>query len=105
MKAENAYENLLKRSREATLLSSTAVLLVWDQERFMPESGIDWRAEQMAWLAGLKHRLATAPEIGDWLAACEDAGLLSDEARGPNVREWRRDYDREVKLPLELVEE
>jgi carboxypeptidase Taq len=106
----NAYESLLQRSREVAIHNSTASLLAWDQETYMPPKAGAYRAEQLSQIAGLTHRLATAPEIGDWLKSCEDSlPPCADEeetlTRAANVREWRRDYDRATKLPGRLVEE
>ena len=100
----SAYQNLFSRFREAALLRSTEGLLGWDQETGMPSGGAGWRAEQMAYLSGLGHRLTTAPEVGDWLARCEDEGWPEGSVEAVNVRGWRRDFDRETKLPVALVE-
>src|ERR1700677_2646624 len=106
----NAYESLQQRSREVAGYNSTASVLGWDQETYMPPKAGAYRAEQLGQLAGLAHRLATAPEVGDWIKACED-GLppCADEEenalRSANVREWRHDYDRATRLPARLVEE
>ena len=106
----NAYESLLQRSREIALYNSTASLLSWDQETYMPGKAGAYRAEQLGQLAGLTHRLSTSEEIGGWIKACEDKLPATADAeetalREANVREWRRDYDRATKLPGRLVEE
>jgi carboxypeptidase Taq len=106
----NAYDALLQRSREIALYNSTASLLAWDQETYMPTKAGAYRAEQLSQLAGLTHKLGTSSEIGDWIKACEDDLPASADAgenalRAANVREWRRDYDRATKLPMRLVEE
>ena len=106
----NAYDSLLQRSREIASYNSTASVLAWDQETYMPAKASAYRAEQLSQLAGLTHRLATAPEVGDWLKACEDtmpvcADDLECDLREANVREWRRDYDRATKLSARLVED
>jgi carboxypeptidase Taq len=100
-----AYQNLHSRMREAALIHSTASVLHWDLEAYQPPQGSAWRGEQLAWLSGQAHRLTTAPEVEAWLHACEDAGLEAGSVAEVNVREWRRDYDRNAKLPAELVEE
>ena len=66
-----------------------------------------FRAEQLGYFSGKAHRLFTAGEVGDWITACEDAGLAADgDAEvAANVRGWRHDYDRATKLPADLVEE
>jgi carboxypeptidase Taq len=98
------YKKLLKRFRQIALLGSTAELLSWDQETFMPPKAVAWRAEQLAHLSGATHRLATAKTVGDWIKACEDHGFLAESDEAVNVREWRRDYDRATKIPTRLVE-
>jgi carboxypeptidase Taq len=106
----NPYDALLQRSREIAVYNSAASLLSWDQETYMPPKAGAYRAEQLSQMAGLTHRLGTAPEVGDWLKACEDklpatADAEESAMREANVREWRRDYDRATKLPARLVEE
>lgn len=99
------YQKLRARFREIALLRSADGLLGWDQETCMPPKAVAWRAEQLSYLSGLIHRLSTAPEVGDWIKACEDAGFPAGSAEETNVRHWRRDYDLETKLPSSLVEE
>jgi carboxypeptidase Taq len=105
-----AYDSLLQRSREIALINSTASALAWDQETYLPPKAGAYRAEQLGHFAGLAHRLATADEVGGWIAACEAnpppcADPEECALRAANVREWRRDYDRATKLPQRLVEE
>jgi len=106
----NPYDSLLQRSREIAIYNSAASLLSWDQETYMPPKAGAYRAEQLSQMAGLTHRLGTAPEVGDWIKSCEDKLPATADAeetalREANVREWRRDYDRATKLPGRLVEE
>jgi carboxypeptidase Taq len=106
----NAYESLQQRSREIANYNSTASLLSWDQETYMPPKAGAYRAEQLSQLAGLTHQLSTSAEVGDWIKACEDnlppcADEEETAVRAANVREWRRDYDRATKLPARLVED
>ncbi len=106
MNPEQAYQELLHRARELALIGSANAVLGWDQEVNMPPKGARWRAEQSAYLSGLAHRKATAPEIDDLLNAIEESELVSDPLSdvAVNVREWRRSYDRATKLPTEFVE-
>lgn len=107
MTPEKAYEELIRLSRETTLLASCHQLLQWDAEICMPRAGVQHRGEQMALIAGLAHDRATDPRLGDLLAAVEGSPLVSDpgSVEAVNVRERRRDYDRETRLPRRLVEE
>jgi carboxypeptidase Taq len=107
MNHSQAYAELIRRVRETALLGSCASLLGWDERTYMPRLGSAHRAEQMALLARLAHETFTAPEVGELLAAVEDSPLTAaaDGEAAANVREIRREYDRAVKLPKELVEE
>lgn len=98
------YKKLLKRFHQIAVLGSTSELLSWDQETFMPPKAIGWRAEQLAYLSGTSHRLATAKAVGDAIKACEDHDFEPESDEAINVREWRRDYDRATKVPTLLVE-
>ncbi len=102
-----AYDELLRRYKEYSLLGSCASVLGWDERTYMPHQGSAQRAEQMALLARLSHEMLTAPEIGQLLNEAEQSDLLKDAhgVEAANVREIRRAYDRAVKLPKALVEE
>jgi carboxypeptidase Taq len=103
----NAYTDLIKRVKDAQILSSCASLLGWDERTYMPRRGSAHRAEQMALLARLTHEMMTAPMIGYLLQEVETSPLLkhSQSEVAANVREIHRSYDRAVKIPRELVEE
>jgi len=47
------------------------------------------------------HRKLTEPRFGELLKIVQSGKLSAGEAA--NVREWRREYDRGVKLPDEFV--
>ncbi len=102
-----SFEKLRAHARETALLSSISGLVEWDELTHLPPAAGAWRAEQQAYLAGVIHQRNTAPELGEWLAELSD----SDAAKDPEgdvgcvVRELGRRYDRETKLPQELVEE
>ncbi len=73
----------------------------------MPRKGVKHRSEQMALLAGLVHDRATDPRYDELLHAIEGSSLVSDSdsVESVNVRELRRGFDRERKMPRRLVEE
>ena len=106
MTPEQAYQELVQRSKEIAYLGTAQAVLSWDQEVNMPRNGAPWRAEMQAYLSGQLHRKATDPAINDLLAAVEESDLVSDPLSdvAVNVREWRREYDRTTKLPAEFVE-
>ncbi len=101
-----AYEELVAYAKRMGLLSSISELLGWDENVYLPEGGAEYRGEQAAYLAGLRHEQATAPKLGELLdkaaEECKDLDPLSPEV--VNIRELKRDYERATKLPQELVE-
>lgn len=102
-----AYEELIQRSREQSLIASCSSLLGWDEQTYMPIGGAGHRGEQLAMLAGLSHDRATDPRVGDLLATVEGSKLVDDpeSPEAVNVRELRRTFDRLTRLPRSLVEE
>ena len=107
MKPEPAYSELIRRTKEAAVLSACGSVLGWDERTYMPRNGSAFRGDQMALLARLTHEMSTDPKVGECLAVIEESPLVADAtcAEAINVREIRRAYDRAVKLPKELVEE
>ena len=92
--------------RETATLGSVGELLAWDQETMMPRGAARFRAEELAMVSSLVHQKATDTVVGDLIASCEaDRALVADPAIAANLREIRRDYDRALKLPSELVAE
>jgi carboxypeptidase Taq len=107
MNADQAYAELVRLSREESILSSCSELLEWDEEVCMPSGGVEHRAGQLGLLAGLVHDRATDPRYDELLSAIEASELVADpeSSTAVNVRELRRAYDRERRLPRRLVEE
>jgi carboxypeptidase Taq len=108
MTSEKAYEELTRRMAEITLLGTTAAVLGWDQEVYMPEANAAFRADQQSLLAGMMHRKFTDPAMSDLIAQAQSSASFTGDPhsdRSVNLREWRRSYDRSKKIPQKLVEE
>ena len=88
------------------MLARIQQLLEWDEHTKMPKAGGDYRSDQVSYLAGAIHQKQTAPEIGEWLDQLEASPLAEDPASdsGANLRHLRRDYEKKVRLPQDLVE-
>src|SRR3954466_15277686 len=102
---ETAFKQLVEHSRETAMLNSIESLLGWDERTMLPAGGGDYRAEQMTLLAGMLHLRRTEPQVGEWLNELITAKWDPHSDRGATVREFKRQYDRRVKLPQALVEE
>jgi len=103
-----AYDELVRISREIHLLGATSSVLGWDQQVMMPPGGVEMRSRQLAQLAGLRHARLTSSRVGELLATCEADPELVDDPESEtavNIRELRRKFDRETRLPPLLVEE
>lgn len=107
MHPQGAYDELIRRCREEALLASAVTLLSWDEETYLPKGGAAYRAEVLAHLSGLQHERATDPRLGELLAALDGSEIVgeADSPAAANVRELRRLYERQIRLPRPLVEE
>ena len=104
---QQTYKKLCDAVQEATMVERIQHLLEWDEQTKMPKAGGAYRAEQMAYMAGLVHQKQTAPEMGEWLDQLADSPLADDTKSdtGSNLYHLRRDYDKKTKLPQSLVEQ
>ncbi|MGF1472671.1 MAG: carboxypeptidase M32 [Rubrobacteraceae bacterium] len=96
-------EDLKARLATISDLNAASLTLTWDRQTYMPESGVQGRAEQLATLHRLAHEILISPETGDLLGALED--LDPESEAGALVKAARRDFDRATRVPARLVEE
>lgn len=100
-------EELKTRLQEVNDLNSAASLLSWDQATYMPPGGAAARGRQMATLSRIAHDKLTDASMGHLLdtlqSYAETLPYESDEAS--LVRVARRSYEKEVKIPSELLAE
>lgn len=99
------YQELLTRLAEVSDLQHAAAVLGWDQQTYMPKAGLKARGDQLATLSSIAHERFTSPAIGELLKDLADHERQfpheSDEAS--MIRVARREYDKETKVPVELV--
>ncbi len=98
----DAYARFLELSGEIHDLAGAMGLLEWDQEVMMPPAGVAGRARQRATLAAVMHDRMVDPELGDALETAAAAGT-DDPWAAANLREMKRQRDRAVKVPRDLV--
>ncbi len=101
------FEQLCDSTREVVMLRSLEGLLDWDERTQLPPAGGEYRADQVAYVAGLVHQKQTAPEVGEWLDELADSPLAADSTsdHGSTIRLLKRDYEKKTCLPQSLVEE
>lgn len=111
MKKQEALARLHAIDRDLKHLHQVTAILQWDQETYMPPAAVEGRSEQLALLEGIVHEKATSSEIGSLL---EQLGSTKENPKGdtdlPDIerdflRVFRKEYDRAVLLPADLVTE
>jgi carboxypeptidase Taq len=101
------FAELKTRLAEINDLQTAGAVLRWDQQTYMPPGGAGTRAMQLTTLARIAHERFVRDEIGQLLTdlEAEFADLEYDSFEASLVRVTRREYDRERRLPDELVAE
>jgi carboxypeptidase Taq len=74
----------------------------WDRAAMMPSKGNEARAQALAEMDALLHRLRTEPRLADMISRAEEEPL--DAAERANLREIRRSWIGANALPAPLVE-
>jgi len=100
--APEPYGEFLDHVRRLTYLKDAGRLLDWDQQVTMPEGGTPARAKQKSTISTLGHELLTDDDLAAMLDDLGDADLSAD--RRAVVREVRREHERAVSVPEDLVE-
>jgi carboxypeptidase Taq len=104
---EAKLANLKNRMQEYMDLRWAAALLSWDQATYMPPEGASGRGRQMALLTRISFEKLGDPEVGKLLDELEPWAetLPFDHDDAAFVRETRRTYDRQVRIPPALIAE
>ena len=106
-RAEEALlADLRQRLRQIADLDAVGAILSWDQATYMPKDGAEARGRQGALISRLAHERMTDVELGRLLdrlvGYAESLPGDSDEAR--LIAVTRRDFEKAIKIPAELVE-
>ncbi|MBV0924016.1 carboxypeptidase M32 [Halomicroarcula limicola] len=99
---DSTYEQFLDHVKRLHYVGDAGGVLQWDQQVMMPEGGTPARAKQSSALSTLHHDLLTDDRLGEWLDDLDAAEL--DAEQEAVVREVRRDHERAVRVPSDLVE-
>jgi hypothetical protein len=75
---QGAYDELIRRSRQQSLLGPRTGASSWDKQTYMPSGGAAHRGGQMALLAKLHHDWATNPRVGELLAIVDGSRWAAD---------------------------
>ncbi len=91
---------------EVADINAASAVLNWDQATYMPKGGSAARGRQCATLNRIAHEKFTDAGIGRLLdqIAPALAGRPDDDDDAALIRVTRREYDRAIKVPPDLVE-
>ena len=98
----NAYDELCGVWTRLSHFGHLQAIAGWDQAAMMPPKGQTARANAMAEMDGLMHRMRTDPRLADLLARAEGEPLAAFQRA--NLGEIRRDWRAANALPACLVE-
>jgi len=109
MEFQGALERLHAIDKECRHLERAVAVLQWDMETFLPEKGVEERAEQLALLEGIAHERSISTEAGRLLL---ELGSTHENPQGDEklpalerdfLKVFRRVYDKKLKLPVDFV--
>jgi carboxypeptidase Taq len=95
--------SIFEKARELAVIHSSAAVIGWDQETYLPAAATKHRADQLAWLSSRAHELATSDAWKKDLEAAEDADNGTNPKQTANLKQLRHEFDRATKLTVELV--
>jgi carboxypeptidase Taq len=99
------FEALCTRLGEVADFRNAASILSWDQDTYMPPGAAEARAQQISTVRRTAHERFVADDVGELLDALEPWAQEQDydTFEASLVRVARRQYDRERKIPADLV--
>jgi carboxypeptidase Taq len=103
MSSTPSYDEVASTYGRLHRLSHLGSIAGWDQAAWMPPKGMQARADALAELAGLLHRLRTAPELARCIEQAAQEPL--SEVQRANLREIQRDWAISNALPEALVQQ
>ena len=89
---------------EIVRLQYIAYLLEWDMQVYMPPGASQGRSEQSALLEGIIHQKLVSDKTAEIIKKAEGVPSLN-LINGAMLREAKREYEKAVRVPLELVKE
>jgi len=100
----NPIKELTEYFSDITRLRYVANLLDWDTQVYMPPGSSQGRSEQTALIEGIIHKKLVSEKAARLIKNAEGVANL-DIVESAMLREAKRNYDRAVKVPIDLVKE
>ena len=107
MQPEQQLQQLKSILAEISDLNFATALLGWDQQTYMPPGGAENRGHHLATLQQISHIKFVSDEVGKLLDDLQPyaAQLDPDSFDARLVKVTRRDYEREIRVPVDWVTE
>jgi carboxypeptidase Taq len=104
---DSAYRELLRKYKDAMVLSTAQGVLHWDMETMMPPKAVEQRSEQLALMSRLRHKLSTDPQIQTLLTAIQTSPQYPSlgQVEKRNLYLINKSYREQTALPEKLVGE
>lgn len=99
----NDYKKFQELMCKIMDINSTAALLSWDQEVYMPHNGAEYRAQQLSTIEGIGHEMFTSTDTGKLLKKLIKNKTLNVKQK-LNVTKTIQDYKEDRKYPIKFVE-
>jgi len=99
-----AIEALKEYFTPLTRLRYIKAILEWDQQVNMPEGSVNGRSEQLALIEEIYHKKLISRETGLLIEKTDQEQNLN-LIESALLREIRREYDKAIKIPIELAVE
>ncbi|MFH1290743.1 MAG: carboxypeptidase M32 [Nanoarchaeota archaeon] len=97
-------ELITRYQKEIVLIGKAAGLMHWDQETNMPKKGVEARAENVAFLAGLAHEKRTSEEFFEAAKRLQKNRELKEDDK-IMLKRLLKDLEKSRTLSKEFVEE
>jgi len=102
-RADHALQELRAAYRRSEIIQSCYLLAQFDQMTVMPLSGSAHRAEQLTYLAKLRHDCLADPRIAEWLDAVEQSPCKQEPDVAATVRVIRMEHEFLARVPTGLA--
>ena len=101
----SAYNELLSKTKDSTVLGTAQGIIHWDMETMMPPGAVEQRSEQLALLSRIHHQLATDPQIGKLLKTIQSSPKYEtlSQIEKRNIYLINKSYLEQTSLPEKLV--
>lgn len=98
-----SYLDFKTHMQKVADVAYSIAILSWDQETYMPEKGGSFRAQQIATLSGVYHKLFTDAHLENLLNSLANDKNLNEKQR-KNIELTKESFDKQKKYSTEFVE-